>query len=126
MTNQGKGTTSFKAKHWLLGIILAACGLGVFFGNPLAAQAQRLTSIQQAQEVVKQAWDIYHEAALSGTLASPQTQLQIENQLHRIRHLLAEAREAADQHDALRVNQLFTKIEHLALDIISASQESKK
>ena len=79
-----------------------------------------------AEHAVDHAWEIYHRAALGGTVASPGLQAQIEQHLHEARTLMTQAQEAADQGDSRRLERLVGEIKHHTAQAIAGSKEQKK
>jgi hypothetical protein len=81
--------------------------------------------IREAAMAADRAWEEFHEAAIGGTLASPHLQATIEVQLHEMRKLLMEARQAErnQRHESAR--QLTREILHITNHIIQASRERK-
>ncbi len=74
--------------------VLAASGWSHRSGpasHPESAQA-----VHEAEHDVDQAWEVYHRAALGGTVASPALQADIEQHLHEARTLVSQAQEAAE------------------------------
>ena len=55
--------------------------------------------VHEAEHDVDHAWEVYHRAALGGTVASPALQAQIEQHLHEARTLVTQAQEAAERGD---------------------------
>ena len=83
-------------------------------------------AVHEAAHEVDHAWEVYHRAALGGTLASPASQAEIEEHLHEARTLIAQAHEAAQQGDHHQVERLVNTVrEHTTL-AIDASKEQKK
>lgn len=89
-------------------------------GNPWSSQ-----KIIEARNAVEFAWEVYHDAALGGTLASPAVQSELESELHECRHLLAEAYAAAENKDWNQVNTLHNQILALSHHVVKASQDPK-
>ncbi len=83
-------------------------------------------STLEARIAVEKAWEVYHHAALGGTLASPSIQSHLESNLHKSRALLAEAYEAENQGNEKTTQALVAKILSIANTVIAGSQESKK
>ncbi|MGP0566179.1 MULTISPECIES: hypothetical protein [unclassified Nitrospina] len=90
-------------------------------GNPWSSK-----QIIEARNAVEFAWEVYHHAALGGTLASPTVQTQLESKLHQCRQLLAEAYTAAENRDWNQVDKLHTQILTLSHHVVEASQEPKQ
>jgi hypothetical protein len=82
-------------------------------------------TVREAQRVVDRAWDTFHWAAITGTLKSPETQTEIEQDLHQARGLLVKAREATERRDQPEVRRLLDEIGRRAAHAITASQEPK-
>ena len=82
-------------------------------------------SLYRADKNVDEAWEVFHQAALSGTLASPAIQTQIERDLHESRLLLVDARQAARGNDTRAVSALTARIEEIAIHIKEKSQRRK-
>jgi len=83
-------------------------------------------STSEARIAVEKAWDVYHHAALGGTLASPTVQSQLESNLHQSRALLAEAYEAYERNDQKTAKFLIQKIIQITNTVIAGSQEPKQ
>ncbi len=83
-------------------------------------------STSEARVAVEKAWDVYHHAALGGTLASPTVQSQMESNLHQSRALLAEAYEADERNDKKTAKNLIQKIIQITNTVIAGSQEPKQ
>lgn len=82
-------------------------------------------SLHRADQNVDEAWEVFHRAALGGTLASPAIQTEIERDLHESRLLLADARKAARDHDTRAVSALAARIEKIATRIKEKSRRPK-
>jgi hypothetical protein len=117
-------------KIFLPGIVLIAL-LGV---SPLQAdpidparhpQPDKVQTVHQANHEVDQAWEIYHRAALGGTVASPALQADIE-QLHEARTLITQAQEAAERGDERQVQRLVSQVKVHTTMAIEGSKEQKK
>lgn len=83
-------------------------------------------TVHQAAHEVDDAWDIYHRAALGGTVASPALQATIEEHLHEARTLITQALEAAQQGDNRTVEHLVNLVRIHTTHAIEGSKESKK
>lgn len=88
---------------------------------PESAQA-----VHKAEHDVDQAWEVYHRAALGGTVASPALQADIEEHLHEARTLIPQAREAAERGDRQQVEQLVRQVKIHTTKAIEGSKEQKK
>ena len=82
--------------------------------------------VHDAEHSVDRAWEVYHGAALGGTVASPDVQAQIEQHLHEARTLVTDAQEAADRGDAGAVERLVGQIKVHAAQAIAGSKEQKQ
>lgn len=81
--------------------------------------------LYRADKNVDEAWEVFHQAALGGTLASPAVQTQIEQALHASRLLLVDARKAARDNDERVVSLLTARIEKIATQIKDNSRRRK-
>lgn len=91
-----------------------------------AHDPEALEAVRRAQQEVDRAWDVFHRAALGGTLASPVVQANAEQALHESRGLLVKAREAADRGDRTALRPLLNRIHELTARAITESQEQKR
>lgn len=115
-------TTRAIMKLWLLAILAVALG---HFGPAYAQDHATAGPIQEARAAVSHAWEVYHRAALSGTLQSPALQLSIEKDLRAARALLAEA-DTANTSSTVGVSpEWLSRIRDLTDHIITRSQWSK-
>lgn len=89
--------------------------------HPENAQA-----VQEAEHDVDHAWEVYHRAALGGTVASPALQADIEEHLHEARTLVTQAQEAAAQGDSREVKRLVSQVKSHTTKAIEGSKEQKK
>jgi hypothetical protein len=87
---------------------------------------QVIGKIAKARIAVEQAWETYHDAALGGTLASPEIQTKLETNLHKSRALLAEAYDADERGDIKTVNKMIREIMRIKNEIITESREQKR
>lgn len=92
-------------------------------GHPHEEKAQR---IHEANHEVDQAWEVYHRAALGGTVASPALQAEIEQHLHEARTLMTQAQEAAERGDDQQVEDLVKQVRLHTTRAIEGSKERKK
>jgi hypothetical protein len=88
--------------------------------------AEIMQAVHKAQHEVDRAWEVFHKAALGGTLASPAVQAGVEQALHESRGLLVKAREAADRGDRATLQPLLDRIHTLTKRAITESQEQKR
>ena len=115
-------------------LILCLCGLFLFglLSNSVMADSEkpqgqvRIETTSDARIAVENAWEIYHHAALGGTLSSPTMQSNLEMNLHRSRTLLADAYEAEEKGDMNRAEYLIDQIINITKTVITGSQEQKK
>lgn len=114
-----------------------ALGAGVLsYASPVLADpllrpdhsrdVEAVQAVHKAQHEVDRAWEVFHKAALGGTLASPAVQSDIEQALHESRGLLVKAREAADRGDWATLQPLLDRIHALTKRAIAESQEQKR
>ena len=87
---------------------------------------QVLGKTAKARYAVELAWEVYHDAALGGTLASPAIQTKLEMNLHKSRGLLAEAYDAEDSGDTKKLNQMIIEIMKIKNEVVTESREQKK
>ena len=87
---------------------------------------EKLQMVHEAEHSVDHAWEVYHRAALGGTVASPDLQAQIEQHLHEARTLVTQAQEAADRGDTGKVERLVGEIKIHTAQAIAGSKEQKK
>lgn len=81
--------------------------------------------IREAAQATELAWEEFHAAAIGGTLASPLTQVTIEQQLHEIRALLMKARIAEREKQFESVKEMTQRIQVMTEQIIQSSRERK-
>jgi hypothetical protein len=81
--------------------------------------------VHEAEHDVDQAWEIYHRAALGGTVASPALQEEIEQHLHEARTLVIQAQEAAVRGDERQVQRLGSQVKDHTTKAIVGSKEQK-
>ena len=82
--------------------------------------------VHEAAHEVDHAWEVYHRAALGGTVASPALQADIEDHLHEARTLITQALEAAQQGDDRQVEQLVQQVRVHTTHAIEGSKEQKR
>ena len=82
--------------------------------------------VHEAEHSVDQAWEVYHRAALGGTVASPALQADIEEHLHEARTLITQAQEAAERGDEREVQSLVRQVKDHTAKAIEGSKEQKK
>jgi hypothetical protein len=86
--------------------------------------AAPISTVRDAQSEVENAWEVYHKAALSGTLETPETQNQIEKDLDQARGLLVQARDM-EKSNSNELAGVLKKIESLTQNIVGKSLRSK-
>jgi hypothetical protein len=87
---------------------------------------EQARAVHEAEHDVDQAWEVYHRAALGGTVASPTLQADIEQHLHEARTLVTQAQEAAERGDKRQVDRLVGEIKIHTTKAIEGSKEQKK
>jgi hypothetical protein len=114
--------------------------LGIFFSALLSAipvpagpidparhpHPEQARAVHEAEHAVDHAWEVYHRAALGGTVASPALQADIEQHLHEARTLVTQAQEAAERGDKRQVDRLVGEIKIHTSQAIEGSKEQKK
>ena len=80
----------------------------------------------EAEYLVDHAWEVYHKAALGGTIASPSLQADIEHHLHEARTLVAQAQEAAERGDMGLVEPLAGQVKIHTTQAVEGSKEQKQ
>ena len=82
--------------------------------------------VHEAEHEVDHAWEVYHRAALGGTVASPALQADIEQHLHEARTLITQVQEAAEREDERQVQHLVSQVKDHTTKAIEGSKEQKK
>ncbi len=104
----------------------------IFLMNPVSGSGEEFEkensfgNTKKARLAVEEAWDVYHDGALGGTLQSPKVQTKLEMDLHKSRGLLAEAYDAADGGDLTKANEIIQKIMKITHGVIAESKVRKK
>ena len=104
----------------------------LFLMNPVSGSGEEFEKensfgkTKKARLAVEEAWDVYHDGALGGTLQSPKIQTKLEMDLHKSRGLLAEAYDAADGGDLTKANEIIQKIMKITHGVIAESKVRKK
>jgi hypothetical protein len=119
------------AKILLPGIVLfALLGASPLRADPIDTarhpQPDKIQTVHEAEHDVDQAWEVYHRAALGGTVASPALQAEIEQHLHEARTLVTQAQEAAERGDERQVQRLVNQLKVHTAKAIEGSKEQKK
>ena len=107
----------------LLGITPLLAGPMDLASHPHPEHAK---AVHEAEHAVDHAWEVYHRAALGGTVASPALQAEIEQHLHEARTLVTQAQEAAERGDKRQVQRLVGQIKIHTSHAIEGSKEQKK
>tara|TARA_B110000014_G_C19799733_1_gene415373 strand:+ start:142 stop:522 length:381 start_codon:yes stop_codon:yes gene_type:complete len=110
---------------WTLLAILYLANPATGFTGELK-ENQVVGKTAKARFAVEQAWETYHDAALGGTLASPEIQTKLEMNLHKSRALLAEAYDAEDRGDIKTVDKMIVEIMQIKNEVITESREQKR
>ena len=118
-------------KIFLSGIaLIALLGASPIQADPidlaLHPHQDKAQVVHEAEHAVDQAWEVYHRAALGGTVASPALQADIEQHLHEARTLITQAQEAAEQGDERQVQRLVSQVKAHTTKAIEGSKEQKK
>lgn len=87
---------------------------------------EQARAVHEAEHDVDHAWEMYHRAALGGTVASPALQADIEQHLHEARTLVTQAQEAAERGEKRQVDRLVAEIKIHTSQSIKGSKEQKK
>jgi hypothetical protein len=111
-------------------ILIALLGASSLHAGPIDSPGHghqdKVQLVHEANHEVDHAWEIYHRAALGGTVASPALQADIEQHLHEARTLVTQAQEAADRGDERQVEDLVKQVRFHTAQAIEGSKEQKK
>ena len=111
-------------------VLIALLGASPIQADPIDParhpQPDKVQTVHEAEHEVDQAWEVYHRAALGGTVASPALQADIEQHLHEARTLITQAQEAAERGDARQVQHLVSQVKVHTTMAIEGSKEQKK
>jgi hypothetical protein len=111
-------------------VLIALLGASPLQADPIDKarhpQPDKVQTVHEAEHDVDQAWEVYHRAALGGTVASPALQADIEQHLHEARTLITQAQEAAEQGDERQVQRLVSQVKVHTTMAIEGSKEQKK
>lgn len=111
----------------LLSILLTASFLQAGpIDIPDHSDQSTLRLVHEVEHEVDHAWEVYHRAALGGTVASPKLQAEIEEHLHQARTLITQAQEEVNQGDTGRVASLVKQVRIHTTHAIEGSRESKQ
>ena len=109
--------------------LIASLGSTPLMAGPLdpADQSHQdsVKAVHEAAHEVDHAWEVYHRAALGGTVASPALQAAIEDHLHEARTLISKALEAAQQGDTHQAERLVQQVRIHTTNAIEGSKEQK-
>lgn len=120
-----------RKKTFIRGILLSAVlGSTVSLAGPIDParhpHPEYAKAVHEAEHSVDHAWEVYHRAALGGTVASPALQAEIEQHLHEARTLITQAQEAAERGDKRQVDRLVGQVKVHTTQAIHGSKEQKK
>ena len=87
---------------------------------------ESMRAVHEAEHDVDHAWEVYHRAALGGTVASPRVQMEIEEHLHEARTLIPQAQEAAAHGDRRQVELVIKQVRLHTTQAVQSSKEPKK
>jgi len=118
----------------------AVCAVGIYFSSLLMSTGvhagplesidhphqESLNVVHEAEHDVDRAWEVYHRAALGGTVSSPRVQSEIEEHLHEARILIEQAQDAAEHGNKRRVVQLIEQVKFHTTQAVGGSREQKK
>ncbi|MDX2253183.1 MAG: hypothetical protein NW202_12930 [Nitrospira sp.] len=111
-------------------VLIALLGASSLYAGPIDspghAHQDKAQLVHDANHEVDHAWEVYHRAALGGTVASPALQADIEQHLHEARTLVTQAQEAADRGDEREVEELVKQVRLHTTQAIKGSKEQKK
>ena len=115
----------------VIGISFSALlGAAAVLAGPIDAarhpHPEQAKVVHEAEHSIDHAWEVYHRAALGGTVASPALQAEIEQHLHDARTLIAQAQQAAERGDKRQLNGLVSQINIHTPQSIEGSKEQKK
>ncbi len=111
-------------------VLIALLGASSLHAGPIDspghAHQDKAQLVHEANHEVDHAWEVYHRAALGGTVASPALQAEIEQHLHEARTLVTQAQEAVDRGDERKVEDLIKQVRLHTTQAIEGSKEQKK
>jgi len=111
-------------------VLIALLGASPLQADPIdparQPQPDKAQTVHEAEHEVDHAWEVYHRAALGGTVASPALQADIEQHLHEARTLITQAQEAAERGDERQVQRLVRQVNVHTAKAIEGSKEQKK
>ncbi len=111
-------------------VLIALLGASPLRADPIDPdrhpRPENAQAVHEAEHEVDQAWEVYHRAALGGTVASPALQADIEQHLLEARTLITQAQEAAERGDARQVQHVVSQVKVHTTMAIEGSKEQKK
>ena len=111
-------------------VLIALLGASSLHAGPIDssghAHQDKAQLVHEVNHEVDHAWEVYHRAALGGTVASPALQAEIEQHLHEARTLVTQAQEAVDRGDERVVEDLVKQVRLHTTQAIEGSKEQKK
>ncbi len=111
-------------------VFLGLLGSSIVTAGPLEPadhlHQHSVKAVHEAAHDVDHAWEVYHRAALGGTVASPALQAEIEEHLHEARTLITQALEASQQGNERQVEHLVNQVRFHTTKAIEGSKEQKK
>lgn len=111
-------------------VLMALLGASSLHAGPVDspghAHQEKAQLVHEANHEVDHAWEVYHRAALGGTVASPALQAEIEQHLHEARTLVTQAQEAADRGNDRQVEDLVKQVRLHTTQAIKGSKEQKR
>lgn len=111
-------------------VLIALLGASPLKADPIDPERhprpEDAQTVHEAEHDVDQAWEVYHRAALGGTVASPDLQAEIEQHLHEARTLITQAQEAAERGDERQLEDLLKQVRLHTTRAIEGSKEQKK
>jgi len=111
-------------------VLIALLGASSLHAGPIDSPGHshqdKAQLVHKANHEVDHAWEVYHRAALGGTVASPALQAEIEQHLHEARTLVTQAQEAADRGDKRQVEELIKQVRLHTAQAIKGSKEQKR
>ncbi len=111
-------------------VLIALLGASSLHAGPIDstghAHQDKAQLVHKANHEVDHAWEVYHRAALGGTVASPALQAEIEEHLHEARTLVTQAQAAADRGDKRQVEELIKQVRLHTAQAIKGSKEQKR
>jgi len=111
-------------------VLIALVGASSLHAGPIDSPGHthehKAQLVHEADHEVDQAWEIYHRAALGGTVASPALQAEIEQHLHEARTLVTQAQEAAERGGERQLGDLLRQVTLHTTRAIEGSKEQKK